>query len=58
MKVGDVIPVNIPDAIIATVDGVPLLECKFGQQQGQYAIQIERFIASEKQDSMQGENHG
>ncbi|MBK9446503.1 MAG: flagellar motor switch protein FliM [Betaproteobacteria bacterium] len=57
MKVGDVIPVNIPESIIATVDGVPLLECKFGQQQGQYAIQVERFIASEKQDSTQGENH-
>lgn len=57
MKVGDVIPVNIPDSIIATVDGVPLLECKFGQQQGQYAIQVERFIASEKQDATQGENH-
>jgi flagellar motor switch protein FliM len=57
MKVGDVIPVNIPETIIAKVDGVPLVECKFGQQQGQYAIQIERFIASEKQDSMQGEHH-
>jgi flagellar motor switch protein FliM len=57
MKIGDVIPVNIPESIIATVDGVPLLECRFGQQQGQYAIQVERFIASEKQDPTQGENH-
>lgn len=58
MKVGDVIPVNIPETIIAKVDGVPLLECKFGQQQGQYAIQVERFIASEdKQETMQGEHH-
>ena len=57
MKVGDVIPVAIPETIIAKVDGVPLVECKFGQQQGQYAIRIERFIASEKQDSTQGEHH-
>jgi flagellar motor switch protein FliM len=57
MKVGDVIPVNIPETIIAKVDGVPLMECKFGQQQGQFAIQIERFIAQDKQESTQGEQH-
>jgi flagellar motor switch protein FliM len=57
MKVGDVIPVNIPETIIAKVDGVPLMECKFGQQQGQFAIQIDRFIAQDKQESTQGEQH-
>jgi flagellar motor switch protein FliM len=57
MKVGDVIPVNIPETIVAKVDGVPLMECKFGQQQGQFAIQIERFIAQDKQESTQGEQH-
>ncbi len=57
MKVGDVIPVAIPESIVATVDGVPLLECTFGQRQGQYAIKVERFIASEKQDAAQGEEH-
>ncbi len=57
MKVGDVIPVAIPESIIATVDDVPLLEAKFGQQQGQYAIQVERFIASERKENSEGEKH-
>jgi flagellar motor switch protein FliM len=57
MKVGDVIPVPIPDTIIAKVDGTPLMECKFGQQQGQYAIRVERFIAQDKHESTQGEPH-
>ena len=57
MKVGDVIPVSIPEGIIAKVDSVPLLECTFGQQQGQYAIKVERFITAEKQESTQGEQH-
>ncbi|HEX5804554.1 MAG TPA: flagellar motor switch protein FliM [Azospira sp.] len=57
MKVGDVIPVAIPETIVATVDGVPLLECSFGQQQGQYAIKVQRFIASERQETTQGEEH-
>ena len=57
MKVGDVIPVAIPDNIIAKVDGTPLIECRFGQQQGQLAIRVERFIAQDKQDSKEGEHH-
>jgi flagellar motor switch protein FliM len=57
MKVGDVIPIAIPDTIIAKVDGTPLMECKFGQQQGQYAIRVERFIAQDKHESTQGEPH-
>lgn len=57
MKAGDVIPVAIPDKIIAQVDGAPLLECSFGQQQGQYAIKVERFIAADRQEQNQGEKH-
>ena len=32
LKVGDVIPLNIPEKIEALVDGVPLMECTYGQQ--------------------------
>jgi flagellar motor switch protein FliM len=46
LKVGDVIALTIPDKINATVDNVPLLECTYGQQNGQYALKVERFIAS------------
>lgn len=46
LKTGDVIPLNIMEKIEATVDNVPLLECSYGQQNGQYALKVERFIAS------------
>lgn len=46
LKVGDVIPLNIQEKIEATVDNVPLLECTYGQQSGQYALKVERFIAA------------
>ena len=36
---------RIPEKIIASVDGIPLLEGTYGQQGGQYALKIERFIA-------------
>jgi len=48
MKVGDVIPVDISDRVHATVDGVPVMECRYGLQNNQYALRIERFIASDE----------
>lgn len=47
LKAGDVIPINIPERIVAHVDNIPLIECRYGQQNGQYALKIERFISAE-----------
>lgn len=47
LKVGDVIPLQIPERIHAVVDQVPLIECTYGQQNGQYALKVERFIAAQ-----------
>ena len=58
MKIGDVVPIDIPEQVIALVDDVPLMECRYGQQGGQYALKIERFIASEIHEGPQGERHG
>ncbi len=57
MKAGDIIPLSIPEKIIANVDNIPLMECRYGQQGGQYALKIERFISSES-DVVPGEHHG
>lgn len=46
LKPGDVIPINIPSRIEAQVDSIPLMECSYGQQSGQYALRVEKFIAS------------
>ncbi len=57
MKAGDIIPVNVPELIVANVDDVPLMECRYGQQGGQYALKIERFITSHE-DIPTGDSHG
>jgi flagellar motor switch protein FliM len=57
MQVGDIIPISIPEQIIAHVDDVPLMECRYGQQGGQYALKIERFIAAEGAEPVFGENN-
>ncbi|MDR1935663.1 MAG: flagellar motor switch protein FliM [Candidatus Accumulibacter sp.] len=44
LKVGDIIPLDIPENISACVDDIPVLECTYGQQGGQYALKINRFI--------------
>jgi flagellar motor switch protein FliM len=48
MKVGDVIPINVNERIQATVDGVPVLDCRYGIRNGQYALKLERFLAQEE----------
>src|SRR3954470_7022902 len=46
MKVGDIIPLTIPEAIQATVDGVPVMECTYGVLNGQYALKVEKLLAN------------
>jgi flagellar motor switch protein FliM len=46
-KVGDVIPLDISELIQAHVDGVGVLEGKYGTQNGNYALRVERFIRPE-----------
>jgi flagellar motor switch protein FliM len=62
LKVGDVIPLHIPEKIEAMVDSVPLMECTFGQQSGQYALKVVRFLAATPEtphvDAAPGEING
>ena len=45
MKAGDVIAFDIPQAITAAVDGVPVMECHYGLFNGQYALKVEKMLA-------------
>jgi flagellar motor switch protein FliM len=48
LKVGDIIPIDIGEQVTVKVDGIPLLECRYGINNGQYALKIEQFIAVEE----------
>ena len=54
MKPGDVIPIQIPDLVVAEVDKVPVMECRYGIQNGQYALKVERFLAQERDEKQPG----
>ncbi|MCE5182553.1 MAG: flagellar motor switch protein FliM [Betaproteobacteria bacterium] len=58
MKAGDVISLDIPEAIIAAVDGVPVLECNYGVLNGQYALKVNKIISGGEDDSLRGGKNG
>lgn len=62
MKEGDVIPLSIPEIITAKVDGTPVMECKYGVFNGQYALRVEKLLSSSvhevAQEATQGGKHG
>ncbi len=58
MKVGDIIPVHVPEIITAKVDGTPVLECQYGVSNGQYALKVDKLLSSSVQEVIQGENYG
>ncbi len=54
MQVGDIIPISVPEKIIAHVDNIPLMECYYGQQGGQYALKIEKFLVQDREALIPG----
>lgn len=44
LKVGDVLPFDLPGAITASVDGVPIMECTYGRIDEQRALRVTRVI--------------
>jgi flagellar motor switch protein FliM len=47
MQVGDVIPITINPEVPVAINGVPVVACRYGIRNGQYALKIERFLAEE-----------
>lgn len=58
MKVGDVIPLSIPESIEGQVDGVPVMLCKYGMFNGQYALRVEKLLRSNSTEYIKGEPNG
>lgn len=54
LKVGDVIPVEIPEVIGADVSGIPVMECRYGVSTGQYALRVERMLSGAQEISEYG----
>ncbi|WP_447919411.1 flagellar motor switch protein FliM [Achromobacter aegrifaciens] len=51
LKVGDVLPVTVPETIVANVDGVPLMECGYGVFNGQYALRVQNMFTHDTESN-------
>ena len=45
---GDIVPIDIDGKVSVKVDGVPLMRCRYGVNNGQYALKVENFLAPEE----------
>ena len=57
MNGGDVILLDTEETIRAQVDGVPVLECKYGVSNGQYALKVEKILATTASDITDGDKN-
>jgi flagellar motor switch protein FliM len=58
LQAGDVISLDLPDAVAAAVDGVPVLECRYGVMNGQYALKVEKLVGSASAEPRGGGRNG
>ena len=49
MQTGDVIPLVIEEKVKAAIGGIPIIEARYGIQNGQLALKVERFLAAEEE---------
>jgi flagellar motor switch protein FliM len=48
LQAGDVVALDLPDRVVAQVEGVPVVECRYGVVNGQYALKVERVLNGEQ----------
>ncbi|MDO8351208.1 MAG: flagellar motor switch protein FliM [Gallionella sp.] len=51
MRNGDIIPLEVEENITASVDGVPIMECKYGVFNNQYALRIAKMLTTTEGES-------
>jgi flagellar motor switch protein FliM len=57
VRVGDIIPLHIAENITATVNDVPVMECKYGIFNDQYSIKVEKMLSTSNPDQNNGGKH-
>lgn len=58
LQVGDVIPLTIAEEVEAKIDGVPVMQCRYGVFNGQYALRVEKLLRANSSEYIKGESYG
>jgi flagellar motor switch protein FliM len=56
LQAGDVLPITIPQSILARVNGVPVMECSYGTSNKHYALRVKKMINHSDTDLSRGEH--
>jgi flagellar motor switch protein FliM len=54
MHGGDIIQLDTEENIVVQVDGVPVMHCKYGISNGQYALKVEKLLTSSVTEIIDG----
>lgn len=49
LQVGDILPIELPETVTTSVDGIPVMECEYGSQNDRRALRVVRMIDHERQ---------
>jgi len=55
IRIGDIIPLQVEDSIQATVNEIPVMECKYGIFNDQYSIKVEQMLSSSINEKIKGD---
>lgn len=55
LKPGDVLPIELPKSVTASVGRTPVLECGYGESNGRYAVQVQRVFHHALEDRIANE---
>ena len=48
LRVGDVIPLDIPELTTLFCENIPVLRGRYGTREGHYALEVDHFVAEEE----------
>jgi flagellar motor switch protein FliM len=57
LKVGDVLPIELPKTVIGKVGGIPVMECSYGTHNDRYALRVEQMIKHQELEPAKGSDH-
>ena len=57
LQVGDVLPVDVPESVVARVNGVPVMECSYGTSNKHYALRVKKMISYQDKGQGKERNH-
>ncbi len=58
MRNDDIIPLDVPENVSVMVDSIPVMECKYGVSNAHYALKVEKMLAAESGEPLNGGKHG